>query len=67
MIGNGTGLSLNYISGTSNQVNVVNGVGTITLSTPQDIAASSSPEFASQTLSNTSNQLTLGAAGNTLV
>src|SRR4051812_25040211 len=46
------------ITGTSNQINVSNGSGTITLSTPQDIAAASSPGFNSLTLSN---DLTLSA------
>lgn len=48
------------ISGTANQITVTNGPGSITLSTPQDIATSSSPTFASLTLSNLTNQLTLG-------
>jgi hypothetical protein len=34
------------ISGTSNQIDVTNGAGTITLSLPQDIATTSSPTFA---------------------
>lgn len=50
LIGNGTNYSLATISGTSNQVSVSNGSGTITLSTPQDIATSSSPTFAGLTL-----------------
>ena len=33
------------LTGTSNQVNVTNGAGSITLSTPQDIATTSSPTF----------------------
>jgi len=40
------------ISGTANQVSVANGAGTITLSTPQDIAPASSPTFNSLTLTN---------------
>ena len=40
------------ISGTSNQVNVTNGNGTITLSTPQSIGTSSSPRFNNLTLNN---------------
>jgi hypothetical protein len=50
LIGNGTGYSLNPLTGTANQVNVTNGAGTITLSTPQDIATTSSPTFASPTI-----------------
>jgi hypothetical protein len=45
-IGNGTGYTSATITGTANQVTVTNGAGTITLSTPQSIATSSSPSFA---------------------
>ena len=41
---------LNEIDGTANQVTVTNAAGTITLSTPQDIAATSSPTFKDITL-----------------
>jgi len=37
---------LGTLTGTANQVNVTNGAGSITLSTPQDIATTSNPEFA---------------------
>jgi hypothetical protein len=47
-----------------NQVIVTNGAGTITLSTPQDIAPTSSPTFASETLTNPTNQLILGSGNN---
>ena len=50
LIGNGTDFSLATITGTANQVNVTNGAGTITLSTPQDIATTSSPTFDSAEL-----------------
>ena len=40
------------LTGTANQVNVTNGSGSITLSTPQNIATTSSPTFNSLTLSN---------------
>ena len=40
------------LTGTANQVTVTNGVGTITLSTPQDIATASSPTFADLLLSD---------------
>lgn len=43
----GTALEYKGLTGTANQVNVTNGAGTITLSTPQDIATTSSPTFAS--------------------
>ena len=52
LIGNGTGYSLANISGTTNQVNVTNGAGTITLSTPQDINSTATPTFAGLTLTN---------------
>ncbi len=45
---------------TTNQIIKTDGVGTITLSTPQDIATSSTPTFASETLTATTNQLILG-------
>lgn len=38
------------ISGTTNQLTVTHGAGSITLSTPQDIATGSSPTFAGMTL-----------------
>lgn len=51
LIGNGSGFSLGTITGTANQVVVTNGSGSVTLSTPQDIATSSSPEFSGLTVS----------------
>ncbi len=45
-IGNGTNYTAAALSGTSNQVVVTNGSGTITLSTPQSIGTSSTPQFA---------------------
>ena len=39
------------ISGTSNQVSVANGAGSITLSLPQDIHSGATPTFAGETLS----------------
>ena len=53
LIGNGTDYTLATITGTTNQIIVTNGTGSITLSTPQDIAITSSPTFASQTLTST--------------
>lgn len=52
LIGNGTGYSLAPLTGTTNQVNVTNGSGSITLSLPQSIATTSSPTFSSLTLTN---------------
>jgi trimeric autotransporter adhesin len=48
------------LSGTGNEIIVTNTGTTITLSTPQAIGTGSSPTFASETLSNTTNQLVLG-------
>lgn len=42
------------ITGTANQVTVTNGAGSITLSTPQNIAAASSPTFGSLAISGAS-------------
>ncbi len=52
LIGNGTGYTLANLTGAANRIIVTNGPGSITLSTPQDIATTSSPTFASLTLSN---------------
>lgn len=52
LIGNGTGYSLATLTGTANQVSVTNGSGSITLSTPQNIATTSSPTFNGLTLSS---------------
>jgi parallel beta-helix repeat protein len=46
------------LQGTTNQITVTNGAGTITLSTPQDINTTSAVTFGS---------LTVGSAGNTVV
>ena len=46
-IGNGTNFTRAALTGTSNQVVVTNGVGSITLSTPQSIATTSSVQFGS--------------------
>ncbi|PJE62165.1 hypothetical protein COU87_00780, partial [Candidatus Roizmanbacteria bacterium CG10_big_fil_rev_8_21_14_0_10_39_12] len=46
LIGNGTGYAVATLTGTTNQINVTNGSGSITLSTPQDIATTSTPVFA---------------------
>lgn len=43
------------LSGTSNQISVTHGVGTITLATPQSIGTGSSPTFASLVLSGLLN------------
>jgi hypothetical protein len=47
-IGNsGGGFTVANLTGTSNQVSVTNASGSITLSTPQDIATTSNPQFGS--------------------
>ena len=45
LIGNGTDFDLTTLTGTTNQVNVTNGAGSITLSTPQDIHSGATPQF----------------------
>ena len=50
LIGNGTGFSINSLAGTTDQITVTNGPGSITLSLPQSIATTSSPIFAGLTL-----------------
>lgn len=54
LIGNTTGNTLTKatLTGTTNQVNVTNGGGSITLSTPQDIHTGASPTFAGATMDN---------------
>ena len=55
LIGNtiGNTLTKTSLTGTSNQIIVTPGSGSITLSTPQDIATSSTPLFTGLTLTNT--------------
>lgn len=55
------------VTGTTNQVIVTNGAGSITLSLPQDIHTAATPTFASQTLTATTNQLTLGTTNTTTI
>lgn len=51
-IGNGSSFSLATLTGTTDQVTVTNGSGTITLSLPQSINSTSSPTFTALTLSD---------------
>jgi len=68
LIGNGTTTpAAANITGTTNQVIVTNGAGTITLSLPQNIHTAATPTFASQTLSAVTNQLTLGTTNTTTI
>jgi hypothetical protein len=59
------------ITGTANQINASSSTGNVTLSTPQDIATSSSPTFAgvtlgaTQTVNSILTDTTLSAASNT--
>lgn len=45
-IGNGTTYTAATLTGTANQVTVTNGAGSVTLSLPQSIATTSTPQFA---------------------
>jgi hypothetical protein len=58
LIGNGTGYSAATLTGTSNQVTVTNGAGTVTLSLPQNIATSSAVQFGKLSLGETVNVAT---------
>ena len=51
------------LTGTADEINVANGPGTITLSTPQPIATTSSPTFNNVILSNALE----GSGGNILI
>ena len=51
------------LTGTTNQVNVTNGSGSITLATPQDIATTSSPTFAGLTVGADANYVTWDVNG----
>jgi hypothetical protein len=55
------------LTGTTNQVNVTNGAGSITLSTPQDIHTAATPTFASTYLTAVSNQMVLGSTNTTTI
>jgi len=50
LIGNGTGYSLSTLTGTADQVNILNGSGSITLSLGQDLSPDNSPTFVDLTL-----------------
>lgn len=58
----GTGLALATLTGTADQVVVTNGASSITLSTPQSIATTSSPSFAGLTLTGNLTQATTSVA-----
>lgn len=58
LVGNGSGFTLATVTGTANQVNVTNGSGSITLSTPQNIATNSNVQFANLTATGTTTLAT---------
>ncbi|OGM63284.1 hypothetical protein A3A76_04530, partial [Candidatus Woesebacteria bacterium RIFCSPLOWO2_01_FULL_39_23] len=62
-----TNSGVTSITGTANQVIASGATGDVTLSTPQDIATTSTPSFASMTLSAVTNQLTLGTTNTTTI
>lgn len=62
-IGNGGAPSAATLTGTTNQITVTNGAGSITLSTPQDINSGASPTFAGLTVSGLSDGLVKVASG----
>lgn len=64
LIGNTTGntLAKTTLTGTANQVVVNNGPGSITLSLPQSIATTSTPQFTQLGLGRTANLLGAGSA-----
>ncbi len=68
LIGNtGNAPTVAALTGTSNQIVVTNGAGSITLSLPQSIAVGSTPTFASETLTANTNQMVLGTTNTTTV
>lgn len=62
LIGNGTGYTLSGLTGTANQITVTPGSGSVTLSTPQDIATTSNVQFANLTATGTTT-LNTGLTG----
>lgn len=60
LIGNGTGYTLADILGTTHQVNITNGAGSIQLSLPQNIHTGASPEFFDLFLAGTLDTAVLG-------
>lgn len=65
-IGNGSGYIVANIAGTTNQVNVTNGAGSITLSLPQNINTGATPTFVSANLSGIANTSVLFINGSTI-
>lgn len=64
LIGNASsGYNLASLTGTANQINVTNGSGSITLSTPQNIATTSSVTFAGVNVSSLTNSFVYSNGG----
>jgi hypothetical protein len=68
LIGNGTAYVLATLTGTTNQITVTNGMGTITLSTPQNIHTTASPTFTAVNIgsTNTAGQAVPGSRSLTI-
>lgn len=64
---NGTPGGVTSITGTTNQVIASASTGAVTLSLPQSINVGATPTFASETLTATTNQLTLGTTNTTTI
>ncbi len=66
---NSTGSAFEYktIQGTTNQINVIHGTGTITLSAPQDLHTSATPTFQRLTLTQSTGTAPLTISSTTLV
>lgn len=69
LIGNTTGntLAKATLTGTTNQVTVTNGHGTITLATPQSIDSTASPTFAGATLTGVTASRALSTNGSSVI
>ena len=70
LIGNGSGYTLTTLTGTSNQVNVTNASGSITLSLPQSIDTSATVQFGQVNIGGsgmTSASVPLGIMGSILL
>lgn len=57
LIGNGTGFSLGTLTGTTNQVSVTNGPGSVTLGLPQNIHTAATPTFGGLTIGSLTGPL----------
>jgi hypothetical protein len=55
------------LTGTTNQINITNGSGSIALALPQNIHTGANPTFTSQILSSTTNQIVLETTNTTTI